>query len=78
MRLKGSDKFKKFDDLIGTRNRDLPACSIAPQSSTLPRISRRKLSLTFSLISLWQLHGTTEANHEEPASGQPMGRIQFE
>jgi hypothetical protein len=26
---------QKFNDHIGTRTRDLPACGIAPQSSTL-------------------------------------------
>jgi hypothetical protein len=30
-------EFKKFNDLVGTRTRDLPACSIAPQLSALPR-----------------------------------------
>jgi hypothetical protein len=28
---------KKFDDLIGNRTCDLPACSIVPQPTTLPR-----------------------------------------
>jgi hypothetical protein len=38
VRLEGFDKLKKFNDVIGTRARDLPACSIAPQQSTLPRV----------------------------------------
>jgi hypothetical protein len=29
---------EKFDDLIGRRTRGLPACSIVPQSTTLPRV----------------------------------------
>jgi hypothetical protein len=33
----GLDKFKKLIYLIGSRTRDLPACSIAPQTTTLPR-----------------------------------------
>jgi hypothetical protein len=28
---------ENFNDLIGTRTRDLPACHMAPQQSTLPR-----------------------------------------
>jgi hypothetical protein len=38
MRLEGLGKFKKSNDLIGTRIRDLPACSIVPQPTTLPRV----------------------------------------
>jgi hypothetical protein len=30
-------KLNKFNDLIVTRNRDLPACSRVPQPTTLPR-----------------------------------------
>jgi hypothetical protein len=37
VQLEGLGKLKEFNQLIGTRNRDLPACSIAPQPSTLPR-----------------------------------------
>jgi hypothetical protein len=38
MRLEGLDKLKKkSNDLIGNRTRDLPACSIVPQPTTLPR-----------------------------------------
>jgi hypothetical protein len=36
VRLEGSGQFKKIH-LIGTRSRDLPACSIVPQPTTLPR-----------------------------------------
>jgi hypothetical protein len=35
--LEGLGKLKKSNDLIGNRNRDLPACSIVPQPITLPR-----------------------------------------
>jgi hypothetical protein len=31
---------KKSNDLFGNRSRDLPACSIVPQSTTLPRAPR--------------------------------------
>jgi hypothetical protein len=39
VRLEGSSKLIKFNDLIGTRTNDLPASSIAPQPSTLPHAS---------------------------------------
>jgi hypothetical protein len=29
---------EKSNDLIGNRTRDLPACSIVPQRTTLPRV----------------------------------------
>jgi hypothetical protein len=35
VRLERSGKLKQFNDLIETRARDLPACSIAPQPFTL-------------------------------------------
>jgi hypothetical protein len=38
---------KKSNDLIGNLNRDLPACSIEPQPTTLPRAP--------SLIKIWNL-----------------------
>jgi hypothetical protein len=37
VRLEGLGKWKNFDDLIGTRAYNLPACSIMPLSTTLPR-----------------------------------------
>jgi hypothetical protein len=36
--LEGLDKLKELIDFIGTRNRDLLACSMVPQPTTLPRI----------------------------------------
>jgi hypothetical protein len=36
VRLDGLGKLKKSNDLIGNRNRDLPACSVVPQITTLP------------------------------------------
>jgi hypothetical protein len=35
VRLEGLSKLEKFSDLVGTRTRDLPAFTIAPQPSTL-------------------------------------------
>jgi hypothetical protein len=37
VRPEGLHRLKKCNDLRGTRTRDIPACSIAPQPSTLPR-----------------------------------------
>jgi hypothetical protein len=37
MLLEGLGQLKKSNDLIGDRIRDLPACSIVPQPTTLPR-----------------------------------------
>jgi hypothetical protein len=37
VRLEGLGKLKHLNGVIGTRTRDLSACSIAPQPSTLPR-----------------------------------------
>jgi hypothetical protein len=36
VQLEGLGKLDKFNDLIETRTRDLPDCSIAPQPTTLP------------------------------------------
>jgi hypothetical protein len=38
VRLEELDKFKIFSDFIGTQTRDLPACTIARQQSTLPHV----------------------------------------
>jgi hypothetical protein len=37
VQLHGLDKMKIFNCRIGTQTRDLPACSLAPQPSPLPR-----------------------------------------
>jgi hypothetical protein len=37
VRLEGLGQLKKCSDFIGTRSRDLPAFSIVPQPTTLPR-----------------------------------------
>jgi hypothetical protein len=36
MRLEGLGQLKQLNDLIDNRTRDLPACSIVPQPTTLP------------------------------------------
>jgi hypothetical protein len=64
VRLEGLGKLKKSNDLIGNRSRDIPACSIVPQPSTLPRdpiishvdpklsLLYIKLSVDFSMYSI--------------------------
>jgi hypothetical protein len=52
VRLEGLRKFRKFNDIV-TRTRDLPACSIAPQLSTLkgsPNFAYKCLSSFFLYI----------------------------
>jgi hypothetical protein len=38
VQVEGLDQLKKLNDLIGNRTRDLPACSIVPQPTTLPLV----------------------------------------
>jgi hypothetical protein len=38
MRLEGLGQLKKSSDLIENQTRDLPACSLVPQPTTLPRV----------------------------------------
>jgi hypothetical protein len=38
VRLEGLGQLKKSNHLIGLRTRDLPACSIMPQPTTIPRV----------------------------------------
>jgi hypothetical protein len=49
MRLEGLGKLKKSNDLIGIRTRDLPACSVVPQPTTLPRAPIITITILFSL-----------------------------
>jgi hypothetical protein len=49
VRLEGLSKLKILNDLIGTRTRHLPACSLAPQPSTLRRVPAQSI---FSLRSI--------------------------
>jgi hypothetical protein len=43
VRLEGLGKLKKSNDLIVIRTRDLPACRIVPQPTTLPRAPPRSV-----------------------------------
>jgi hypothetical protein len=66
MRLEGLGQSKKFNDHIGNQSRDLPACSIISQPTTLPRAPKVhrnvKFLITFYIKTKFQvsqlcLHG---------------------
>jgi hypothetical protein len=48
MRLEGLGQLKNSSDLTGKGTRDLPACSIMPESTTLPRAPAVLASAYFS------------------------------
>jgi hypothetical protein len=50
--LEGFGKLKKFNNLIGNRTRDLAACSIVPQPTTLSLGSQTTLASNMSPPSL--------------------------
>jgi hypothetical protein len=53
VRLEGLDQLK-IVHLIGTRTRDLPACSIVPQPTTLPRAPIFKVTIiNFKFVLPW-------------------------
>jgi hypothetical protein len=61
VRLEGLGQLKKSNDLIGYRTRDLPACSIVPQPTTLPRAA---FSCEFACKAvIWQRGSTHIAIH---------------
>jgi hypothetical protein len=47
VRLKGLGQLRKIITLFGNRTRDLPACSIVPQLTTLPRAPVVPPALTY-------------------------------
>jgi hypothetical protein len=59
MRLEGLGQLKKSSDLIGIRNRDLTACSIMPQPTTLPRVDIKLNKIRY--ISSALQHSTQQA-----------------
>jgi hypothetical protein len=60
VRLKGLDKIKKIH-IIGTRTRDLLACSIVPQQTTLrvPPMNTKRKVFTILNVSKWELNCTS-------------------
>jgi hypothetical protein len=88
VRLEGLGKLKKKIHLIGTRTRDLPACSsIVPQSTTLPRApdnndddddnNNNNNSIQFFIIYVpsQQLQGQLQTQHSVDTSNYIMGNI---
>jgi hypothetical protein len=55
LRLEGLDMLKNSNDLTETRNCDLPACSIVPQPTTLPRAPKY---IVFDLTNFRSLEHT--------------------
>jgi hypothetical protein len=54
LQLQGLSKFENVNDLVWTGTCDLPACSIAPQQSTLeliPRVSAFKINTIIFLVT---------------------------
>jgi hypothetical protein len=47
VRLEGLGQLKKSNDLIENRIRDLPACNIVPQPTTLPLLPRFTIVLSY-------------------------------
>jgi hypothetical protein len=59
VRLEGLGKLKKIH-IIGTRSRDLPACSIVPQRTALPRAS---YSIYVNFVNNWESFKVTVAEN---------------
>jgi hypothetical protein len=63
---KGLNKLKKFIHVIGNRTRDLPACSIVPQPTTLPPsdINTRRIYFFSKFVLLFSVNiEGGKANH---------------
>jgi hypothetical protein len=67
VQLEGLGKLEQFNDLIGTRTRDLPACSVALQPTTLPRatdILQLKTKNTLLPVSCTSCHVLASEFHD--------------
>jgi hypothetical protein len=53
MRLEELGQLKSSNNFIENGTRDFPACSIVPQSTTLPRALQRELNRGFQFLK-WQ------------------------
>jgi hypothetical protein len=56
VRLEGLGQLKKSNDLIRTQTRDLPACSIMPQPTKLPRAQLIHVLAYYLFLCLWFVH----------------------
>jgi hypothetical protein len=59
LRLEGLGKLKKSNDLIGTLTRDLSACSIVPQRTTLPCVPLINFKINFNNLEIVWIHEET-------------------
>jgi hypothetical protein len=62
--LKGLGKLKKFNDLIGNKTLDLPACSIVPQPTMLPRAPRIRIRCHNSKTPGRNIHRSLRARQQ--------------
>jgi hypothetical protein len=58
VRLEGLGQLKTSNGLIGNRTRELPACSIVPQPTTLPRPHCLEIIHLQKCFPLQQMHAT--------------------
>jgi hypothetical protein len=69
VRLVRFDKQAKSNDLIGNRTRDVPHCSIVPQSTMLSRARLKKIYakvnsvVPFSLVEIYRHFRLTSSHH---------------
>jgi hypothetical protein len=74
VRLEGLGQLKKSSD-IRNRTRELPACSIVPQRSTLPKLIRKNLQWRDSGLTevlFRNLSRRTEENHKDTSVSIPV------
>jgi hypothetical protein len=58
---------EKYNDLIGIQTRDLPACSIVPQPTTLPRAPA---IITFSFVVVYfAMLSVMDLEHKDQKGG---------
>jgi hypothetical protein len=76
VRLKRLGKLKKIT-LIGTRTRDLPACSMVPQPTTLPRVPVIIYIHTHRFIVSKWLHKLTQVGYADQTRTQLRFRSSF-
>jgi hypothetical protein len=68
VRLERLGKFKNFNDLIGTRARDLPAYSIVPQPTMEMIVGKRKHILYIYIPSMWLVVRVSGYRSRRPVS----------
>jgi hypothetical protein len=66
---------EKSNDLIGNRNRDLPACSIVPQQTTLPRFP--PCEMYWGLFPWGVKRSKRETYHSSPSSVEVKNLLSY-